>query len=100
MSPAGKLSRQALERLSARFSPAERAAVEAEIAESRARLAERHYRILAAEYRGAAIAARASFGRPGHDEQFERLKALNRACQSAHRAYVRAKLRAERVAAR
>ena len=95
----GGLSRTALERLASRLPPAELARAEAEVALERARLAQRHCRILAHQSRGAAIAARASFGRPGHDDLFDQAKALHGAAQAAFRAYARARLKAQRLGA-
>ncbi len=99
MSAAGALSRAALERLAAGASPAERVAAEAEVAHQRARLAERHYRVLNEHFREAAGLARAAIGTPEFEARFERVQTLNLACRSAYRAYVRARLKAERLGA-
>ncbi len=97
MSPAGGLSREALERIAAGFPPAERARIEAEIAAGRAALKKRHADILAAASREAAIAARAALGAPEFQEAFERAKALRRASVSAARSFARAHRMAERL---
>ncbi len=97
MPAAGALSRAALERLAAGASPAARAEAEAEVAHQRARMAERHWRVLSERYREAAIVARAAIGTPEFRNRLARVQALSCACRSARRAFARAHLKAERM---